>query len=266
GVAWSAVTMTGQAGVNDLCFVPGTVNTWVSSGIANGSGYRTGIYFSFDGGHSWAPFEGNENDQFLAVDFLNAHQGWAGGFNATSTEGGIFRFAGTMPSGTVFSPVSGLLATVIGKTVNLVWNAPATGEISGYHIYRNDTLITQLPILVPAYSDSPVANGVNRYCVKVIYSTGESIAVCTEARITFGIPEKEAAIRIYPNPVSGMLNIEIPEDFRQVRILSLLGQEVYSYSAPGKKLSILTSGFKSGMYLLHISTVNCSITRRITIR
>ncbi len=266
GVTWTLVNPVGQIGTNDFCFVPGTENTWVSTGLGTATNPHYGIFYSCDGGHSWAPFIGNESEQMNIVDFVSARTGWVSGFNTSSTDGGMFKYIGIMPSGDILSPVSELVASIADRNVHLEWNAPGTGTVLGYNVYRGDTLLNMFPLTGRVYNDNQVANGHHTYCVKAFYNTGESDAVCTDAWITYGIPENKSVVKVYPIPASEVINIETPVNFSKVRILTVLGQEVYSYSAPGNKLKILTSGFKPGIYLIQITIGDNILTRNISIR
>jgi len=346
GISWNAITLVGQVGPYEICFVPGSGNSWVSTA----AGSLKGAFYSLDGGHSWASFNGTDKGQFLSVTFLNQSNGWAGSFSSKTGEEGVFKFLGLMPSASVLNPVSGLLVSVDNRNVHLTWNAPASGIISGYNVYRNNTLLNTIPVVSPVYddlslpdgqytycikvvygagesggvcttlsipflgpvtslnatvsgrsvhlewvapvsgsvlgyyvyrndtlitywpvaatnyTDSPVANGSNTYCVKAVYASGESAFVCTAAQIAFGIPEFEAQVRIYPNPALEVIHIETPEDFSQVQLFTLIGQEVYNYKAPGKSLRILTAGFKPGLYILKIHAGNSVHSGKISIR
>jgi photosystem II stability/assembly factor-like uncharacterized protein len=261
GVTWSPVSITGIVGTYDFCYVPGTDNTWISTE----AGTTIGAYYSYDGGHSWTLFAGTNTNQFLAVDFISNSIGWAGGFNLSPTNGGIFRFLGTLPAGSVLSPVSSLSAVVTGQYVHLEWGVPQFGTVLGFNVYRNDTLLTAAPVFSLSYDDSLVPNGKQTYCVTAVYGSGESESVCTEALITFGIPEYEAAVKIYPNPATDVINIRTPMHFSQVCLVNLLGNVVYTYNAPGKDLVILTQGIKPGVYFLEITLGNRIMTRKISI-
>ena len=356
GLTWKAVNITGQIGTNDFCFVPGTENTWVSTGIKIGTSVNAlyGVFYSLDGGHSWVPFIGNENDQMNKVDFVSPSTGWASGFNASATDGGMFSFVGKIKSKKFFSPVTELIAKVTGKKVNLEWIAPITDTFLGYNVYRNDTLLNTTPICCPVYNDNQVAGGKQNYCIGAVYPAGESDpictdalimnpvrnllatpkdggvslewdppamglgefdifynvyrndtllndwpfnggtsvgdypyiplrsgkktycvvaiyqkivseAVCTDAWVPTGIPENDLDVKIYPNPVNEIINIETSECFNQVRIFNLLGEQVFSLCDVGNNLSIPTSGFKPGIYVLQINIGNRTVVHEISI-
>ncbi len=178
GVTWTLVKPTGPMGTEDLCFVPETENTWVSTGNP-----VYGVFYSYDGGHSWFPFELNKDDQMNKVDFVSPEIGWASGFNSSATSGGMFRFVGKMQSKKFLNPVTELIASVEGKNIILEWDPPAKDTFSGYKLYRNDTLLTEIPISSKKYIDEKVAHGKQTYCVVALYPEGESEAMCAEAFI-----------------------------------------------------------------------------------
>ena len=90
GDTWGEVYYTGTVFGIDICYVPGISNTWVSSGN------NEGISYSYDGGHSWSPFQGIDGMSFLSTRFYNQHIGWAGSFTTTPFNHGINRFDGNM--------------------------------------------------------------------------------------------------------------------------------------------------------------------------
>ena len=55
-----------------------------------------------DGGHTWNAFPGTRGDDFYCLAWISPRCGWAGGYNTSATEGGIFRFTGDLlaPSAT----------------------------------------------------------------------------------------------------------------------------------------------------------------------
>jgi len=261
GLTWTQLSYSGSAGTADYCYVPGTENTWVST--ESNSAFQVGAFYSFDGGHSWAQFMGTETAQFLACDFVSNSCGWAGGFNTSSTEGGMNKYVGVLAPGAILNPVTNLIAQPLDNSVHLTWNEPATAPLS-YNVYRNDTLLTNTPSLL--YHDYPVANGQQNYCVSAVYDLGESPKVCTTAWITVGVPNTdEAAFRVYPNPSTEIINVVAPVKFSEVRIINSLGQVVYSNSYKGTNLQILTAGFDPGMYMLQIYTGSQVITKKISI-
>ncbi|GAB1405445.1 hypothetical protein MASR1M74_26260 [Lentimicrobium sp.] len=96
GATWTAFSPIGPILTNDLMYVPGTADTYVSTGAATGA---TGASYSFDGGLTWEMFPNTDANQFLAGDFFDNTCGYAGGFNQDATNGGMFRMVGELAPG-----------------------------------------------------------------------------------------------------------------------------------------------------------------------
>ncbi|GAP44308.1 protein containing Por secretion system C-terminal sorting domain [Lentimicrobium saccharophilum] len=96
GDTWENITPAGAFLTNDINFVPGTENTYVSTGAATGA---TGISYSHDGGSTWTLFGGTGSKQFLAADFFSSTVGYAGGFNENQYNGGMYRMIGDLAAG-----------------------------------------------------------------------------------------------------------------------------------------------------------------------
>ncbi len=260
GATWTTITPTGPYLASDMTYVPGTDNTYVTTGAASGA---TGASYSFDGGYTWAQFLGTETDQFLAVAFVNNHCGWAGGFNASAISKGMNIYVGVLAPGSVLNPVTNVIAQPYDNSVHVTWTEPVTLPLT-YNVYRNDTLIANTPSL--QYHDYPVANGQQNYCITAVYDLGESPKSCTTAWITVGIPNTDdAAYKVYPNPSTEIINIVSPVKFSEVRLINGVGKVVYLNTTEGTNLHILTEGFVPGMYILQIYTGTQVITKKISI-
>lgn len=252
GVTWNDVASTGSYSISDFTYVPGTANTWVTVGY--------GAYYSFDGGHSWAPFPGTQTDAYLAVDFADNQSGWAGTFNASATSKGIFKYSGVLE---VLNPVSNLTAIPGINSVQLSWNEPVTVPLS-YNIYCNDVLLGNTTAL--QYTDLPLVGGTLNYCVTSVYALGESPKTCATAEIVLGLANSDqVAYRIYPNPSSDVINIVAPSKFNEVRLVNSLGKVVYKNNTKDTNLRILTAGIQPGMYILQIYTGTQVITKKVSI-
>lgn len=90
GATWTAVTTVGPIYNNDLSFIPGT-QIAISTGASDGA---SGISFSLDAGTTWHPFTLYSGMQFLACDMVDLHHGFAGAFNQSATNGGMWLFHG----------------------------------------------------------------------------------------------------------------------------------------------------------------------------
>jgi photosystem II stability/assembly factor-like uncharacterized protein len=97
GVTWTAVSYTGNCFTNDFQYVPGTDNTWVTTG-ADVDNNLAGASYSHDGGHTWVDFDETFGEQFLATAWIDVTTGWAGGFTDTNNPniGGMYKFTGDL--------------------------------------------------------------------------------------------------------------------------------------------------------------------------
>ena len=97
GNTWTAVTTTGPVYATDVRYVPGTANTWVSSGSTG----NMGSSYSFDGGHTWTDFVGTQGARYMQMAWVNNHCGWAGGVNVSGVVSGHHTYGVTAvyPSG-----------------------------------------------------------------------------------------------------------------------------------------------------------------------
>ena len=88
GLTWAALNSTGFVVRRpQLAFIPGTTSTWVdvASYPSNGSTYSLNdgaAYLNIDSG----------SVQFTSVSFFDVNTGWAGSFNTSSTDDGIYKW------------------------------------------------------------------------------------------------------------------------------------------------------------------------------
>lgn len=218
GVTWANVTSNGPTLTNDFVHVPGTEDTFVATGAAEGA---TGIAYSYDGGHNWEFFPDTETTQFLAVDFVDPETGWAGGFNVSATEGGMYKFNGSLAD---MEAPTGLTATVNEQTVTLNWTGPAEpgATFLGYNVYRNTVNVGF--VTATTFVDENLANGTYTYMVTSVYEGGESgPSNAVEVTITGGA-----------NMTTVELNFEEQEDFSLTfgdwTTLDVDGSETYGFT------------------------------------
>ncbi|MCX7729091.1 MAG: T9SS type A sorting domain-containing protein [Bacteroidia bacterium] len=118
GVSWTQITpLDPNLGKNDICAIPGT--TWFAS-VGAGTGNQV-ISYSTNHGTTWNSW-GGSNVQYLAIDFVDNQNGWAGGFeDQVMTNGGIYKYSG--------SPLGFNTVTAIPKNLDVYPN-PSKGEIN----------------------------------------------------------------------------------------------------------------------------------------
>ncbi|TAH43591.1 MAG: T9SS type A sorting domain-containing protein [Bacteroidetes bacterium] len=87
GDTWTAGTVTGNMFGSDVQYVPGTVSRIMSSGTNINF---AGTSYSDDGGITWTTIE--QLDQRSALGLVDSLHMWVGGFTASPTAEGIFKF------------------------------------------------------------------------------------------------------------------------------------------------------------------------------
>lgn len=90
GTTWTDLAATGLPYVSGLSFVPGTEKTWVA---VSAKTEAMGSFYSKDDGATWTAYVDAVQVQYTDVAFVNPTTGWAGSFNASNTEGGMYEFA-----------------------------------------------------------------------------------------------------------------------------------------------------------------------------
>ncbi|MCF6341898.1 MAG: choice-of-anchor J domain-containing protein [Bacteroidales bacterium] len=76
----------------------------------------------------------------------------------------------------------------------------------------------------------------------------------------------EPRLVLYPNPATNQLNINATQSIRQITLFNNVGQVVLSQPLDGRKVvSLETSSYKAGIYILKINTDTEQIIRRIVI-
>jgi PKD repeat protein len=92
GNSWQVVNYTGPVRASDLKYVPGTPETYVSTGT---NGFNAGISITTDGGSNWEYFPETHGLHAGATDWVDSNTGWFGANNLDASEGGVWKYAYT---------------------------------------------------------------------------------------------------------------------------------------------------------------------------
>lgn len=132
GVTWDPVTPNGTWFFGDIAYVPGTPNTYVTTGNNSDAAQGTGSAYSTDGGLNWTIIDnipGIEGGQRGKVSFLNPTTGWAGFFSdGPSGTQGIFKFSGNLALGVSDNAVKSNLKVYPNPATDIV-NISSTKKI-----------------------------------------------------------------------------------------------------------------------------------------
>ncbi|MCL2435207.1 MAG: T9SS type A sorting domain-containing protein [Lentimicrobiaceae bacterium] len=149
--------------------------------------------------------------------------------------------------------------------VMVAWNAVTFEDLDGYNIYRDGEKINTTLVTGIEYSDMVPDEG--NYCYKVttVVAGNESepsAPACVEVKLGICEPDKNALFSLYPNPVSGILNIKTDETIIDCKIFNIQGQLIYSTQSNVKEIA--TDSWASGVYIMRITTDKGSAEKRFS--
>ncbi len=180
------------------------------------------VYYSgrdaSNGGHA---FVCDGYDETVANNYFSFNFGWGGSGNGFYYIDGVnqdFEFyrsqaciIGIIPANIPKEPVKNFIADLSDEKlydVKLSWELPATKDLVGYRIYRDDELISDdLSIETTSFTDEAVAVGLHYYGIVAVYSDGESITLGNKVEvkdkfiISFDLRQPNGQI-IYPGKVT----------------------------------------------------------------
>jgi hypothetical protein len=147
------------------------------------------------------------------------------------------------------------------EQVNLSWKAPESTALTGFDIYRNNSLIAHVAPTIISYSDNTaqLESGNYKYCVAPVYPFECNLdEECFETPIRIGIKSYESYIMVSPNPANNVVNIT-GMDIANVKIFNNIGQLVLNQHNTN---TINVSELQNGIYLLSIEVTTGYITQK----
>lgn len=132
GATFEPISPEGIWYFGDIAYVPGTVNTYVTTGINPSDPSYMGSAYSTDGGLTWTEIDAG--DQRGKVKFFSPTVGWAGQFSdGPSGTTGILKFNGDLALGVSNNTVKSDLKVFPNPAVDIV-NVTAKNEIKSVNI------------------------------------------------------------------------------------------------------------------------------------
>jgi hypothetical protein len=276
-------TFTNAPIVGDFCEI--TIFMW-----APGTGWynNTGIEVTVDGVNygtvNFPPGIGNyEREETILIPSGEVLFSWKGKFETNYFGFEIYNTLGELIYTTPASLSAGLFFTYQNecplyveclpitdlegaynpdiKQVNLTWKAPGSDDLTGFDIYRNDSLIAHLSPTTVSYSDSTanLENGNYTYCVIPLYPyTCDLEDECREIPIYVGIKNYEDHIMIYPNPANDIIHI-FGSEIINIKVFNNIGQLILSQSNTNR---INVSELINGIYILSVETTTKQIIQK----
>lgn len=168
--------------------------------------------------------------------------------------------------------------------IKLTWDRPEAEGLSGYYLYRKygeDGEYERVKLLnsnATTYTDNTAnVQGDYYYRLYAYYAgtdcTSSPASVRNNPNLFYlhvyysptAIDEVEGStVSLYPNPADQCLHIETMGK-AQVTICNLLGQVVLKRDMEGETLSINTSDWSEGLYLLTLRNGDKTVTRRVSV-
>ena len=157
-------------------------------------------------------------------------------------------------------PVQNLAADVEDNDVNLTWEAPASGEPTGYIVKRDGLVLDMVAEL--GYIDEDVEDGTYTYNVIAQYGELTSLPVSITVTVSHeSVGENEVSFGIYPNPAENVLNIKSNAESFEYQMVNSIGQVVMSGVAEGDT-ELNVSGLNSGIYFVKVvANGNMQVTK-----
>ena len=166
----------------------------------------------------------------------------------------------------------------------ITWEHPTHNSPSAYFVFRkvgDDDEYEQIKIIAGGkkeYKENKAMQDGTWYYYKVIpfyreidcYSAPIKSRCCNEYFVKYyysadAVNENIAhEVSVYPNPTSGDIKIE-GEMLENIAIFNLVGQKVYEENISGNEYVIDMNRFGRGIYMVRISSVNGSTTKKITV-
>ncbi len=154
----------------------------------------------------------------------------------------------------------------------LTWESPDgfVKDFLGYHIFRDFELLVPNTITDTFYLDQTVQiNNLYQYYITAVYENCESEPTDTLEFIIVGSDMSELErkeIRIYPNPAAHRLYIETPFAKSLIRIVDLLGTNVFKGTIEKIKTGIDISDINPGIYFIRVETSQSSVVKKFIIK
>ncbi len=136
----------------------------------------------------------------------------------------------------------------------IVWTAADSGWVS--YQYSLSTYAGQnIYVAFNEHVTDNVTDGAAVFVEMVRIDAGSGINNVTSTK----------EIRMYPNPVKGVLHIDATSEILNVRLANILGTTVENFSVNGQKTQINTSELQPGVYFITIETTQGTTSRKLNI-
>jgi hypothetical protein len=192
------------------------------------------------------------------------------------------------PAGDYHQTIHLTISQGVGSNWNLIWTPYVGFDFSSYTILRRSESGTYEEIATisssfNSFTDFNAPPGDVAYRVKILHPTGCSAGLrdadytsvySNEASVTaVSVSDNpEANLRVYPNPANDYISFILNENntgLVTAKITDLTGRIVYfgefMNAQPGQALTINSSGFNSGTYLVYIQFGDKLLRKKVVV-
>ncbi len=155
------------------------------------------------------------------------------------------------------------------KTIQLQWdNSADISQIRGYHVFRNDTRITDTLLTEPVYLDENLPNGNYEYYVRTYYKEGCVSDMSNKVAETIGVGVREIEekdIALFPNPTTGELRVTSYKlRINDIDVFDVFGRKIFSSQSPlSTEHTLDISHFNAGIYFVRVTTEKGVVTKKV---
>ncbi len=232
-------------------------------------------------GHSVITSQNNETDFSLATGYIGSFSGSyldrRISMNLMGDPALRLRYL-AMPSNLVANKISS------NTQVSLSWTASTEPGILGYNVYRTNKkgdiyyAINTSPVTGLSFTDTDPYNGTNYYIVKAIkMETGpcgtymnSSLGIMAEVTDVNGTntgieTPTISQLSIYPNPASGMVNIQGSAN-ALVKIYDINGRLMFSQFSAEGQIQLDASSWAKGVYMVSYAAGTSIVSGKLVIQ
>jgi hypothetical protein len=158
--------------------------------------------------------------------------------------------------------------SVSGSSAIIEWYEP-TGCLTpdGYNLYRDGTIVNTSIITELTYTDAGLESGFYEYYVTAVYYFGESDPSDPAYVLITGVDELLAGkIEIFPNPSSGIININAEKTIRNLEIYDNQGCRINVVQINNSSYKLDVSNYNCGIYFIELTIAEGKVVRKITVK
>ncbi|MBO5811155.1 MAG: T9SS type A sorting domain-containing protein [Bacteroidales bacterium] len=154
-------------------------------------------------------------------------------------------------------PVRNMSAEINGSNLKISWNAPETGNPTGYNVYVNGELEAE-NVNALEYTKTDANQTHKTAEVVAVYENGTSVAVAKIITAGDNVEEIIADnINIYPNPTKDFVKLNAHgTQLKTIKVYNCLGMMIEEIEVNANEVEINISGYNSGIYFINIETEN----------